>query len=114
MSQALAFTVPLLPGKTEIDRREMRSCWQGERAAEYAASRRRHGITREAIWIQESPQGDQAVVHMEADDLQKAFQGMATSEDPHDRWFREHVLEVHGLDLAEGFPPPEQVLDFRR
>jgi hypothetical protein len=22
-------------------------------------------------------------------------------------------LEVHGIDLANGFPPPEQVIDFR-
>jgi len=61
----------------------------------------------------EGPHGDQAVVHLEAEDLEQAFQGMATSEEPFDRWFRAYVLEVHGLDLAEGFPPPEQALDFR-
>lgn len=113
MSQALAFTLPLLPGKTEIDRREMRSCWRGERSADYAASRRRHGITREAVWIQESPDGDRAVVYLEADDLERAFGSVATSEEPFDRWFREYALDVHGVDLAQGFPPPEQVLDHR-
>jgi hypothetical protein len=33
--------------------------------------------------------------------------------DPFDGWFRESVKDVHGLDLAVGFPPPEQILDFR-
>ena len=113
MSQTIAFTVPLLPGKTETDRREMRSCWSGERAADHAESRRRLGITRDAIWIQSGPDGDRAVVYMEADDIERMFAGLATSDEPFDRWFREHVLDVHGLDVREGFPPPEQVLDYR-
>ena len=113
MSQTIAFTVPLLPGKTEADRREMRSCASGERAAGHAASRRRLGITREAVWIQPGPDGDRAVVVMEADDVQRAFEGMATSDEPFDRWFAEHVLDVHGLDVREGIAPPEQVLDYR-
>jgi hypothetical protein len=28
-------------------------------------------------------------------------------------WFREHIRDVHGIDLAESFPPPVRVLDFR-
>ena len=113
MSQTIAFTIPILPGKTETDRREMRSCWNGERAAGFAESRREHGITREAVWIQSGPAGDVAVVYLEAEDVQAAFTGLATSDEPFDRWFREYVLDVHGVDLTEGFPPPEQVLDYR-
>ena len=113
MSQTIAFTVPLLPGKTETDRHEMRSCWNGERASEHAASRRRHGVTREAVWIQEGPDGDRAVVLLEAADVASVFAGFATSDAPFDRWFREHVLDVHGLDVTEGLAPPEQVLDYR-
>jgi hypothetical protein len=111
-TQAVAFAIPLLPGKTDIDRRAMRSCWQGDRRAAYEASRKRLGITSEAVWIQQSPNGDVAVVHLEADDLNRALTGMSTSEDPFDRWLREHSLEVHGVDLKAGFPPLEQVLDF--
>ena len=77
MSQAIAFTLPILPGKTETDRSVMRSCWNGRRLRDPAGS------------------------------------GMAASDQPHDRWFREYVLDVHGVDLAESFPPPEQVLDYR-
>jgi hypothetical protein len=38
---------------------------------------------------------------------------LATSQEPFDQWFREHIRNVHGMDLAAGFPPPEQVLDYR-
>ena len=38
----------------------------------------------------------------------------ATSQEPLiDQWFREHIQEVHGIDLTAGFAPPEQLLDFR-
>jgi hypothetical protein len=53
------------------------------------------------------------VVYTEADDLDGAFKVIATSEDPFDRWFRDHVRQVHGVALEEGFAPPEQILDFR-
>lgn len=113
MTESIAFTVPILPGKTERDREVMRSCWQGERQADHQASRRRMGITRESVWLQPTPGGDVAIVFFEADELAGAFDGLATSQDPFDAFFREYVLDVHGVDLTQGFPPPEQVLDHR-
>jgi hypothetical protein len=110
---AIAFTVPLLPGKTEVDRNAMTSCWTGDRKAEHDASRKRLGITAMGIWIQQAPGGDVEVIHLEADDLDAAGKGMATSDDPFDRWFREHVRDVHGIAVEDGFPSVEQVLDYR-
>ncbi len=111
--QSVGFVLPLLAGKTETDRSVMRSCWHGERSASHQAARERLGITREGVWIQDTPAGDVVVVYMEAADLQAAVEGMASSEEPFDRFFRDHLRDVHGLDLADGFTPPEQVLDFR-
>jgi hypothetical protein len=111
--QSIGFIAPLLPGKTEADRAAMISCWRGERRDAYEASRRRLGITREAIFIQSTPGGDVAVVYWEADDVEAALKDMATSDDPFDRWFRDHVRDVHGINVEDGFPPPEQVMDFR-
>ena len=54
-----------------------------------------------------------AVVYLEVDDLEAAFAGLGSSQDPFDRWFREVISECHGIDLAQGFPPPEQMLDYR-
>jgi len=85
----------------------------GDRRADHEASRKRAGITREAVWIQSTPGGDVAVVVIESDDIQAAMGALATSEEPFDVWFRDHVRDVHGIDLAEESPPPEQILDFR-
>ncbi len=110
---AVAFVVPILPDKTDTDRSAMESCRHGDRKTAHESSRERLGISREAVWIQETPGGDVAIVYLEARDLEAAFKGMGTSEEPFDRWFREYVRDVHGVALEEGFPPPEQVLDFR-
>ena len=111
--QTIGFVAPLLPGKTETDRAAMVSCWRGERREAYEASRRGLGINREAVYIQPTPNGDIAVVYWEADDVEAALKGMATSGEPFDVWFRDHVREVHGINVEDGFPPPEQVMDFR-
>ena len=113
MPQSVAFVIPLLPGKTGTERAALASMQSGERRADTEASRRRHGITREAAWLQSTPMGDLVVVHLEAEDLAAGFGGIATSPDPFDVWFREHNKDAHGIDLAEGFPPPEQLLDYR-
>ena len=111
--QAVAFAAPMLPGKTQEDREALESCAHGERSADHDASRKRHGITREAVWIQSTPDGDVAVVYVEARDIQAAMGGIATSQDPFDAWFREHIMNVHGMDLTAPSAPPEQVLDYR-
>jgi hypothetical protein len=114
MMPSVAFASPILPGKTDADRSAMESVARGERKADHEASRQRLGISREAVWIQQTPNGDLAVIYLEADDLRAAFAGLGSSEEPFDVWFREVLRDVHGIDLAQGFPPPEQTLDYRR
>lgn len=111
---AVAFAVPLLPDKTDVDRHFMTSCWRGERRPEYEESRRRLAITRESVWIQPLPGGEVAVVVLEAEDIAAALAGIAQSQEPFDTRFRDHCRAVHGIDLEAGLPLPEQVLDFRQ
>ena len=111
--QSIAFAAPLLPGKTQADLEAMASVSSGARRADHEASRRRAGISREASWLQRTPDGDVVVVLIEAEDVGAAMGALATSQEPHDVWFREHIKDTHGMDMSEGFPPPEQVLDFR-
>lgn len=113
MRQTICLALPLLPGTTDTDRDELLSCWKGERAAVHRASRARHGIAREATWIQSTPAGDVAIVLLESEDLAASLYGVATSDDPFDAWFRGHVLAVHGIDLTAGMQLPEQILDLR-
>ena len=110
--QSVAFAVPLLPGHTEAHRIALASCRDGARREAYQDARRRAGIIREAVWIQPTPGGDVAVVYLEADDLATAFTIVGTSAEPFDRWFRDHVRQVHGIALEERFTAPQLVLDF--
>jgi hypothetical protein len=50
----------------------------------------------------------------EADDVEAAFGGIATSDEPFDRQFREFLRDVHGLDVAND-PRPRfgPVIDHR-
>ena len=111
--QAIAFAAPFLPGKTDTDREVMASFSSGERQAEFAASRQRAGIRRESVWIQSTPGGDVAVVLIEADDIGAAMGALATSDEPFDVWFRDHIMDVHGMDISQPSEPPEVALDYR-
>ena len=92
MIAVVALVVPLLPDKAE-DHRQFCAELVGSRREEYEASRKRLGITREAAWHQETPNGTVSVICLEANDLGSAAQGMGASSDPFDVWFRERVRE---------------------
>jgi hypothetical protein len=110
--QCVAFAIPLLPGQTEANRIALASCWEGPRKEAFQDARRHAGVVREAVWIQPARRGDLSVVYLEADDLAAAFTRLGTSHEPFDRWFRDHVRQVHGIALEDGFNAPELVLDF--
>jgi hypothetical protein len=111
---ALAFMAPILPGKEQVDKDYMKEA-TGPRRKDYAEWRRQQGITRETVWHQQTPQGTVAIVYLEADDPQQALQSMGTSSEPIAEWFRQCIMEVHGLDLTQPppGPPPELVIDER-
>jgi len=109
-----AFVAPVLPGKTETDREGMQRFSTGDEKGAYEASRRALGFQREAIWHQETPDGTLAIVVWEADDIEAAFAGIATSDEPFDRQFRDFLRDVHGLDVANDPPPVVRpVIDHR-
>lgn len=110
--QCIAFTAPLRVAEAEAHRRALLSCWVGERREAYRDACRRVGITREGVWIQAAPPGPVAVVYVEADDVEAAMTLRATSSEPFDLWFREHVHRVHGLVFDTGARRSEAVLDF--
>jgi hypothetical protein len=111
---AVAFMAPIIPGKKQEDKDFVQEV-TGPRRAEYEESRRRLGVTREAVWHQQTPQGTVAIIYLEAEDPQRVFQGLGSSSAPFDQWFRERVEEINGLDLSQPppGPPPEQLMDER-
>src|SRR5216684_2511132 len=78
---SLAMALPLLPGKTENWKRWVQEM-AGSRLSEFQASRKRLGISREASFFQKTPQGDLGVLYIEAEDIARALQGLATSQNP--------------------------------
>jgi hypothetical protein len=109
------FVVPVLPGMVERNR-AFAAELAGPRKAEHEASRARMGITRELVWQQEAPDQTLSVVYLEGEDMERAFMGLATSQDPHDLWWRAQILEIHGIDLSQPLPgePNELISELRR
>ena len=106
-----AIALPLLPGKTEAWRGFIKEL-QTTKKADFDASRQRLGV-RERTFLQPTPMGDFVVVTLEGDDPAHAFATFGQGTDAFSTWFKAHVLDVHGVDLASPppGPMPEQVLD---
>jgi hypothetical protein len=100
------FVMPIIPGKEDLDRETLRHLASpGPEHDAYAAARRAQGITREAVWHQQTPMGTFAIVLMEGEDLARAMAAMMHGDDPFSQQFRDFVKDVHGVDLAAGGAP---------
>lgn len=102
------FAAPILPGKTE-EWKQAAEEMMGARSAEHDQSRRRMGLTREVVSLQQTPHGDFVVVCLEGDDPDGVIAKYLASDHPFDRWFAETFLVgIHGMDAAQ-LPPPNQL-----
>jgi len=80
---------------------------------EYAAALKDAGITRQAVWHQQTPGGGTlASVYIEATDPD-AHQRFISSDADISRWFVQQMQEVHGRDVSQPPLPVELVHDFR-
>jgi hypothetical protein len=102
MEQA-CFALPVITGRTENARRFMREL-DGPRKAEFDASERRIGITKEAWFLQHTAQGDLLIGYIESADFSQALRLFAESRDSFDLWFKQRMAEVTGVDLNN---PPQ-------
>jgi len=114
----IILTFPILDGKVEAWRRFCQELC-GFRRKPYEASRQQLGITRERLALVETAYGSTAVTTLEAPDVAQALGQIIASILPFDVWYREKLLELHGVNLAgyEQFAqptslPPNQELLF--
>lgn len=103
---------PIAPDKVEAWRRFCQELG-GARRQTYEASRRRLGITRERLALVETAFGSAAVTAIDALDLGEALGQIMTSDLPFDRWYRERIQELQGVnqasyDLLSERPPLSQ------
>lgn len=112
---ALVITVPILPGKAEAWRRLCQEV-AGRRRQGYEESRRQLGVASEAVWLLRTPRADVAVVRLDAEEPEHLLARLAASEHPFDRWFKEHLRQICGLDLTPAFlgPTMELVFDWQQ
>jgi len=95
----IVLTFPILSGKVEAWRRFCQEL-AGSRRKPYEASRQRLGITRERLALVDTAFGATAVTTLEAPNVAQALGQIIASQLPFDSWYREQLLELHGVDLA--------------
>jgi hypothetical protein len=95
----IILTFPILAGKVEAWRRFCQEI-SGSRRQMYITSRRRLGITYERLALVETAFGSTAVTTLEAINIGRALGQVISSNHPFDRWYRERVQELHGINLA--------------
>ena len=108
---SLAFTLPMLPGGSEVLRQTAQEV-QGPQREAYAQFKQRLRLTTEQWFIQPTPQGEMVTVYLEGDDFAHTFQTLAASQEPFDVWFKDKAKKVHGVDFNQppAGPLPERVL----
>ncbi len=100
---SLAFTAPVLPGKLDAWK-EFHDQLDGLRRWDFEDQQRRLGLVRHRVWLQETSEGPVALVVQEGEDPERARAILASSTHAFDVWFKEQVMELHGIDLSE---PPD-------
>jgi hypothetical protein len=99
--ESLAFAFPLRAGKTEEWRAWIAEIL-GPRRSEYEAFSRRVGLGTQRAYLQHTPHGDQAIIYLEGDDLQRTFQLLRTEQDPFPVLVRQRIKDLfEGIDLTQ-------------
>ncbi len=102
---------PVLPGKEE-DIRKLAAAMAGPRREEAREFYRSFGVGRESWHYQETPHGPLVIGVTEVDgDLSAKAQEYAESNRPFDRWFKDQVKNLSGIDPdVQPLGPPSEVI----
>jgi hypothetical protein len=95
-----AVAMPIAEGETD-DWRALLEDLVGPRYDEYASSRERFGITSQTTFLQQTPMGDFAIIHLTGPDLNDSIHRMSQSTDPWDLEWREITSSLHGVDFND-------------
>ena len=101
MSTIIAYTLPILPGRSEsagdfgsaLDRAGLREQYEG--------LNRQAGLLRHMEWVQSFPSGDVLIVVFEIDAPERLARAFVPG-DAYDDWWRARIRENHGFDPADG------------
>src|ERR671932_196860 len=99
----VCFALPVLAGKTEAAHSFFGEL-ETQRKSAFTASEQRINITKESWHLQQTPQGDLLLAYIESPDFASALESFSQSQDEFDKWFKQRIAEVTGVDLNN--PPP--------
>ena len=106
---AYAFAVPIPPGKTEAARRFTEESL-GARKSEYDDLQRRSAVTEESYWLQRDPEGGDVMIVVSDSDQTGFAEIMANPQTPFDRWYRDQIRDIFGVDPGEPWGEPNELL----
>jgi hypothetical protein len=101
--------MPIRAGQTQAWQEALEDL-TGPRYAEYETSRKRYGLASQTTFLQSTPMGDFALIHLTGADVLTSFHRMSGSQDPWDVEWRQLTRNLHGVDFAKGeaaFPAVE-------
>jgi hypothetical protein len=103
--KGLAFAAPLQPGKADAARQFAREAYTA-RKSEMAESRSAKGLTRESVFLNQTPAGDVVVVYLEGADPVDANRQFAGSNSSFDRWFKDQCKQLFPPAISFDQPVP--------
>jgi hypothetical protein len=109
----ISIAFPIRPDKVDQARRFGQEK-TGPREAESVAGNQRIGVTRESWHLQQSPEGALLILSIDSNDLAGAFAAYAASDGPFERWEKQQIEELTGVDLGKPLagPLPETLVDW--
>jgi hypothetical protein len=110
-----AFTVPVMPGRSDAARAFAREAF-GSRVGEHAASRRALGINQETVALSATPMGDMISVYLEGTDPDDGNRRFSASQSAYDLWFKEQLSGIFPpqVDFSQPMPPSRAVFEWNR
>ena len=98
--QVVTVVIPILPGQAEAWRR-FRQELQGSRHQAFVTWCERLGLKVRQIWLNDTLGGAVVVLNLDVADQEAALAQVTDATQPFDRWLRDQVLALHGLDLTK-------------
>ena len=107
----MVLAAPILPGKLDAWKEFSRNLEEVKRS-EFAALIKKTGLSRIRCWLQEGPDSAIGIIFYEGGNPEAFFKEIGSSQESFAVWFRETVMDCHGMDLSNpAGPPPVIVTD---
>jgi len=92
--------IPVLPNKEEAWRRFVQAL-QGSQSRAFRVWRHQLDLHVEQVWLHETPGGTAVIVNLSVGDSKTVLTRLAKMSTPFERWLRQQILTLHGMDLLK-------------